>query len=124
MRDTLLTTVSTLRLTRFVTQDSLGEWLFYDPAEKWAIEHEGSHLTYADHSPALDEDRGWRSKLVSGLACPWCVGFWLGAANLVATSAVSNTPLERPLRIVKTALALNYVVGHISSRLDSTTAAN
>lgn len=106
------------RLTRFVTSDSLGDWLVVGPARRWAIKHEGTYLHYADNTPALDESVGWRSKLVSGLECPFCVGFWVGAGMLAGEKITRDTKLEPIWDLATSALALNYVVAHVSSRID------
>lgn len=107
------------RLTRLITADALGEWYILRPAEAWAIRHEGTKLEYADGRPALDEDRGWRSKLVSGLSCPWCVGFWLGAAVLATDELTTGTKLERGWGFAKDALTLNLVTATLSTHLDA-----
>lgn len=95
--------LATLRLTRLVTTDSLGERLLQQPAERWANAH----------SPVNSNgDLPWRMELVSGLYCPYCVGFWIGLAVLVL-------PDVRPVRLLLRGLALNYVVGHVAEELDS-----
>lgn len=122
-----------MRLSRFITSDKLGDWLIVRPAQAWAIRHEGAPtpepefvtregvtLTNPNYpGQAVDEDNGWRSKLVTGLECPFCAGFWAGAALIAADMAL---PREGAARAVFTwgtrALAMNYVAGHISSRLD------
>lgn len=119
--DKLTTAGATLRLTRLVVTDDLGDWTIYRPAERWAIRHDGSQLEYEDHRPALDETAGWRSKLVSGLSCPFCVGFWIGAGVLAADAVTAGTRLERGWRFAKAALTLNYATAHVGSRLDGNT---
>lgn len=99
--DALLAVGATVRLTRLVTTDSLGEHLIRTPAERWAARH---------------PEHDWK---VAGLYCPFCAGYWLGAAVLVAHAATSNSPRARGLwRLGAATLALNYVVGHVSARLD------
>lgn len=135
----VLVALAAARATRFVTTDSLGEWTLVRRAKRWAWNREawphvedGSDLpedvkrTYAedyfrkaDPSPMPDPEWGWRSKLVSGLSCPFCVGFWIGVLVLLGEVV---TRRWRPLRAVWTfalgALGLNYAVGHVSSRID------
>lgn len=122
------------RLSRFVTSDHLGGWLVVDPAKDWAVRHEGQGVEVIESGllstglPARVEERpsgepvpdnGWRSKLVSGLECPFCVGFWIGAGVLAADAALpSSGPLRTAWTLGTRALALNYVVGHASARLD------
>ena len=104
---TLVTALAAARLSRFVTSDKLGDWLIVQPAQEWA------EVTDPEAYP-----ENWKQKLVSGLECPFCVGFWIGAGVLAAESLTKNTALEQPYKFITNALALNYVVGHISSRLD------
>jgi hypothetical protein len=120
-----LVAIATARLTRFVTSDWLGEWTLVRPLKRWAVRaasptHTGprpSGWNPDDRDP--DPDNGWRSKLVKGLDCPFCVGFWIGALVLLGEVV---TRRWRPLRAVWTfalgALGLNYAVGHVSSRID------
>ena len=126
--------LATARLSRFVTSDKLGDWMIVRPAKDWAIRHEGQGVEIiesgrlASGHPALveerptgepDEDHGWRSKLVAGLECPFCVGFWIGAGVLAADAALPERGVARRLYdFGTTALALNYVVGHVSAKLD------
>lgn len=130
----VLMPLAAMRLSRFITTDKLGDWLIVRPAQEWAIRHEGEGVevveTYIaasgeelpskyERTGEPDEDNGWRSKLVTGLECPFCAGFWAGAALIAADMAL---PREGAARAVFTwgtrALAMNYVAGHISSRLD------
>lgn len=120
----LVLVLITARLSRFVTSDTLGEWLIVSPANEWAANHEGqrrSRLQYDDGSdagPDIDPRDGWRSKLVSGLGCPHCVGFWLGLVVLAVSKLTRVPVLGKLIRFAGLGLALNYVVGHVSSRLD------
>jgi len=82
--------LAVMRLTRLVTTDVLGDELIVKPAKKWAGD-----------SPS-------RIKLVDGFECAFCIGFWIGLAVIVL-------PIPTTL---KRALALNYLCGHVSSRLD------
>ena len=111
---TVLIVLGTARATRFVTEDTLGHWLLVQPARRWAM-----YGTKLYHAPAYVIDEEWREtdpttkrqKLVSGLDCPFCVGFWIGVAVLL-THRIPGA------RFILTALSLNYVVGHLSSRID------
>lgn len=111
------------RLTRFVTSDSLGDWMVVGPARRWANRAERFPDHLGEIHPSLldadvDEDAGWRSKLVSGLECPFCVGFWVGAGMLAGEKVTRHTRMEPIWDLATSALALNYVVAHASSRLD------
>lgn len=124
----ILTALAALRLTRFVTSDKLGEWWFVGRVKVWALRREapegaivsdGRYQPGDDAMPTPPADWGWRSRLVSGLDCPFCVGFWIGAAVLLAEIVTRRIPVLRGLwSFVAGALALNYVTGHVSSRID------
>ena len=121
----LLVVLATLRATRFITSDALGEWWIVGPAKRWAWEHEGPVTSFPASDAAVPTPSaayGWRSKLVKGLDCPFCVGFWLGALVLAGEALFRFTPLRvvRPVWTFLLATAgLNYVVGHVSSRIDT-----
>lgn len=106
-----------LRLARLVMSDDLGEWFVRWPVEKWAIIHEGGY-DFHNMKSALDPRRGWRSKLVSGLTCPFCVGFWCVVFALATLAAVGGPgEAAHAWRWVAGAFALNYVTGHLGARL-------
>lgn len=140
-----LVALATARLTRFVTTDSLGEWLFAGPAKRWAVRDVIAPTSSSDEHKseieaakrrALDEEvasdlaglveygaqgpgASRRARLVSGLSCPFCVGFWIGAAVLLGEVLTGRTRLLRGVwTFALGALGLNYATGHISSRLD------
>lgn len=131
----LVAALVALRLTRFVTSDYLGEWTIAGPAKRWAWRHDKpapglSSETVLASDPNLPRNVneaaatpfghwGWRSKLVKGLDCPFCVGFWLGVLVLLAELVAPRIPVVRHLwRFAAGALALNYVTGHVSARID------
>lgn len=121
----VLLILATLRMTRFVTSDYLGEWTLVRRAKAWAVFHD----TQDGNPPPIGIEEGvdlhsggWRSKLVSGLDCPFCVGFWIGALVLLIEWATRLPGLRwaRPLwTAVLAVFALNEVVGHVSSRIDA-----
>lgn len=128
-----LVLLATLRATRFITQDWLGEWTIGVHAKRWANRHEAlvdDDVRFADaHGQAtilgqmpVEHENGWRSKLVKGLDCPYCVGFWLGALVVLAELLTGPKAPLRALRPLWTFVAgvagLNYVVGNVSSRID------
>lgn len=146
-----LVILSTLRLTRFVTSDWLGEWTISGPAHRWAAKYEGEAIERSQ-ADWLGRDRdgvsypvsddgvyseswlaGWQywydktgpiskqARLVKGLDCPFCVGFWIGGLILLGEVLTRTKPLRwaRPLWTFGLAmLSLNEVVGHVSSRID------
>lgn len=107
--DLLLLLGFTLRLTRLVIADDLGLWTIRGPAYLWATKHE-------------PDAGGWRAKLVSGLSCPFCVGFWIGALTVVSLLVAYAVPdvLLWPWRIVAGIMTLNWIVGHVAGRVGDT----
>lgn len=109
------------RLTRFVTSDKLGGWILVDPAKRWAWRYE-ERAMLRDNAPS-DWENGvmatWQAKLVSGLDCPFCVGFWITLAVIVADKTLPEYgPTRTAFTTACSALAANYVIGHVSARLD------
>lgn len=103
--DLTLLVLVTLRLTRLVTTDSIGQWWLYGPLYKRA---------YGNAHPS----KKW-GKYIEGLVCPFCVGFWIGCATLLSLYLVGG-PGDADLwwRYVAGVFALNYGVGHVASHLD------
>ena len=134
MKDLLLAIGLTLRLTRFVTSDWLGHWWIVQPARRWALresdfagwESDGRPVSKAT-APAELIDAIWdeskpdtgRKRLVKGLDCPHCFGFHAGVAVLLSLAIVRAVPPLLPVwRFVAGAFSLNYLVFHVSSRID------
>lgn len=124
----LIIGLATARLMRFMTTDTLGEWTVVGPLKMWAWRKEGktlqgqrdalAQLEAGDPVDTPPAGNGWRSKLVEGLDCPFCMGFWLGLVVLVA-STLTRVPVIGPVvKLLGLGLALNYVAAHISSRVD------
>lgn len=141
----ILVLLATLRVTRFVTTDTLGDWLIRTPLGRWAAYHEDLTRNarrqaivemYAAHPVLTDRSRryleakadelddpeawvSWQGRLVSGLYCPHCVGFWIGALAVVLTVVLLPLPVIGLIWTVLLAIfALSYLVGHMSARLD------
>lgn len=127
--------LATARATRFFTSDWLGEWTVAGPAKRWADQyeeadrkaeweakraaHNGPYPPYSQWGSDLDgQPRTWRGKLVKGLDCPFCVGFWIGGVILLGEATIGRSPLRPLWRFGIGMLGLNYLVGHISSRID------
>lgn len=133
-----LVVLATLRLTRLVVVDSLGAWLWGNWAEMVAetreLEFREEAQAFLDTKPAPQEGkakaaalaaiedpapRTFVGRLLSGLQCPYCVGFWVGLAVIVLTLWLQAVPIAASLWfIVLAALGLNYIVGHVVERLD------
>lgn len=106
--DLALVAGATLRLTRLIATDDAGK-VIRDPARWWATppEHTGFPEAYE-----------WRSTLVDGLECPFCVGYWLGAGVLISWAVAQRHPLTyKAWRLAAASLALNELVGHAAIRL-------
>lgn len=128
----LLAVLAAMRLTRLVIADDLGLWYVRGPAAMWAVRYDSPlplpEVDSAEEAVELREQTapalGWRSKLVSGLSCPFCVGWWLGVLVLLSLWAVggpsSTSTAAEVWRWVAGALALNYVAAHIGARLGDT----
>lgn len=148
--DLLLLALFTLRLSRLVTSDHLGRWFIQEPADEWAdratlleegrrLASERESLIAAGVDPAEldvplapeteggeewfddDEPQDWRHRLVEGVKCAFCEGFWLGLLAILSLVAVRDWWPDNPVewwRLTVAPFALNYVVGHVSARLD------
>lgn len=105
---------ATARLTRFVTTDKLGEWWIKDPVDR-AMDRYAAEERRVYGADAA-EPWWWRYRV--GLDCPYCVGFWIGAAVL-ASEAVTRRPRAARTAWVfgAGALALNYVTAHAGAAL-------
>lgn len=121
----LVTVLAATRISRLVTTDTLGKWMVRDPAERWANEHEIRALTdeaFTDEDAAdydTDNPITWQKRLVSGLECPYCFGAWAGGAVLLGNVLAPHIPVVRHVwPFMLKALALSYVVGHVSAHLD------
>src|SRR5262245_56805005 len=96
--DAALALGASMRLTRLVVTDDLGEWFVKEPVRRWTKDHP-RHLHWAE-----------------GLDCPFCVGYWIGVAVLLGYHA-----LPRGLwRFGCATLTLNEVAGHLAARLGDT----
>ena len=121
-----LVAIATARLTRFVTSDWLGEWTLVRPLKRWAVRaespmHSGPRPAGWDPDDRdPDPDNGWRSKLVKGLDCGYCLSPWIFGGLLIAHAIASRVPGLRPIFTwLLTTLAGSYVVGHLWDRLDN-----
>jgi hypothetical protein len=140
--------LATVRIVRLVTTDKLPEQLVIRHVRDWRdrreveVREQMSEVirrseARAAHSPQqCDAIRQvnvkWAQRIdstepltvagliVEGLDCPFCVGFWIGGAVLVgeAVTRRAPSPVRAAWRLLTGALALNYVTGHLSSRLD------
>lgn len=123
----------TMRLTRFVVADELGELWIKDPldraAHRWwtrettKVKSRRNALRRMGHNEDLvlsrvpDLEQPWWWKYRSGLDCPFCVGFWIGTAVL-ASEAVAGR--SRWWKFGAAAFTLNEVAAHLGARLGDT----
>lgn len=102
--DTALILGATMRLTRLVVTDDLGQWWIRDPLDAWVHEH-----------PAQAPDHKW----LGGLTCPHCVSFHAAWIVLGTYHLSGLHPKARAVwRFGAAALSLSSIVGHASARLD------
>lgn len=110
---------ATLRLTRLVITDDMGHWWVRGPAERWAARHD--HVLPEVSDIERTWVPGWRTKLTSGLDCPFCVGHWIGVLVLVSLALVggpdSTSTGASVWRWVAGALTLNWIAAHIGARM-------
>lgn len=106
--DLLLLILASARVTRLFTTDNVpGQWWIYGPLYKRAY-GQGSH-----HKAPK-----W-GKYLEGLTCPFCVGFWVCVVAVLLLWLVGGPGHAAEWwRWVAGAFALNYVVGHLSGRMD------
>jgi hypothetical protein len=97
---------ATLRVTRLVTTDALGQWWLYGPLYRRYV---------ADRRDRASK----RAKYIEGLSCPFCVGFWIGVVG-IASLLFAGGPGDAALwwRVLAAPFALNWIVGHVANRLD------
>lgn len=122
----LLVALAALRLTRLITSDHLGEWYIVGPLKRWAwrrgtVGYSPSEIgERVEAVPTPPHYGGWRARLVKGLDCPFCVGFWIGALVLFGELLAGRSPrwLRGAWSFGLGALGLNYLVGHVSKRID------
>ena len=61
-----------------------------------------------------------RDYWVSGIYCPWCVGFWIGAASILSLYIMGGVGFaSEPWRLVAGIFTINLIVAPLSSVLTS-----
>jgi hypothetical protein len=119
VRDVALITGLTMRLTRLVVSDDLGQWWVKDPLAKLAQRH--SH--YPEPGTGFDDQLGlpirpeW-ARYTEGLDCPHCVSFHAAYFSLGSYLLARRIRLLPAWRFAAGTMSLSAVVGHVSARID------
>lgn len=106
-----------LRLSRLITTDDLGLWWVQWPLANRRNDYVRKQMP-AGTGRGVKDPKWW--KYAEGLECPFCVGAWLGALALLSLWLAGGPGHAAEWwRYGAGIFALNYLVGHIASRLDS-----
>lgn len=108
-----------MRLTRAVVTDDIGQWWVKDPLDRWMHGHKAvtsEESTTGESSYEVHTLASWH-KYLSGLECPYCIGFWIGAGVMASHALAKRTGLLGPWRFVAGALALNEVAAHVGVKI-------
>jgi hypothetical protein len=113
--DLVLLAGVTARFSRFFTSDFLGDWWIVQPVQKWAASRD-----LRRGSPIDGDGYGRTERYVAKLFdCPFCIGQWIAFATVASLFAVGGPgDAAEWWRWVAGAFTLNYVIGHLSARLD------
>lgn len=112
------------RRDRVVKELSAAQWdasnadpdAMIDPIDPAVVDRIAADL--AEHEPPVT----FMGRFVEGADCPYCWPFWFQGAMIAADAVVTFAPVPKPVKIgwnvILGALAVNYVAGALSSRLD------
>jgi len=107
--DLLLALGLTLRLSRLIVVDDIGDWWVKRPI----AERLGKMPTGPKRDKAFDY---W-----DGLSCPFCVGFWIAGLVLLSLYLVGGPGDAAVLwRWIAGWFALNWIAAHIGARAGDT----
>lgn len=109
LRDGVLVLGASLRLTRLVVADDLGQWWIKDPAMKALANSAHRHERVPKWGRYLD-----------GLSCPFCVGQWIAFGVLGSYLLSRQTRAAGAWRFVAAGLTLNETAAHLGARLGDT----
>lgn len=110
---------ATMRLTRLVTTDDIGDWWIREPLtdlanrQHQAMEHFGTTGCHADCQPK------W-TRYLDGLECPHCVS-WHAAYLTIGTFLLARRMGPTALSVWRfgaASLGLSSVAGHLNARID------
>jgi len=109
LTDTALIVGATMRLTRLIVTDDLGEWWVKEPIMR---------RLFPEGVAPMDKAKNIRRLgYFAGLNCPFCCGFWLGAGVLASHAVAKRLGLLRLWRFAAGALTLNEVAAHAGIRV-------
>lgn len=115
--DLALATLAAARLSRLVITDDIGRWWIKEPIDR-AMDAYAERELWASANVGQAPREPWWWRYRSGLDCPFCVGFWLGAGVLVTGAVASRHPAPRAVwRLAAGSLALNYTAAHLGAHL-------
>lgn len=106
----------TLRLTRFIITDTLGQWWIQDPVDRAMARYAERKINESKLTGEAPEEPWWWKYRV-GLNCPWCIGFWVGVAVVASYLLWGHNEWWR---VVAAMFTLNWVVAHIATRVGDT----
>lgn len=134
--DAALVLGATMRVTRLITNDTLGQWWVKDPIDAWfhadpakerheqdvidhedAVRHHGIRLP--SPVPPGPPRRQSYHRYLAALECPHCVGYWVGvAATASYLVARKNRRSLAVWRTVAATLSLNTVAVAAGDAID------
>jgi hypothetical protein len=110
LTDTALIVGATMRLTRLVVTDDLGQWWIKDPLDRLyhpSIDY-GPDEVHREVPPRLVKGH----RYLGGLDCPYCCGFWIGAGVIASHAIAKRVGMLGAWRFVASAFTLNEVAAH------------
>lgn len=117
VRDVALITGLTMRLTRLVVSDDLGQWWVKLPIRAAVVSHLEKHATHPSGQPS-DETLATAQGYLDGLDCPHCVSFHAAYLSLGSYLLARRLHLLPAWRFAAGTMSLSAVVGHVSARID------
>lgn len=122
-----------LRVARFLTTDTAGEWWVVGPAKRWAWRQIAAPELQEQLEAKFEEERlsdvptqsphasnGWQAKLVQVFDCGYCLTPWLTGGALIGEATLGRIPIIKHVwRWLTATLALSWVLGHVWHKMDA-----